>query len=238
MNKVIIIGATSGIGKELAHLYAANDWLVGVTGRRRALLDSLQQDFPGNILTECFDVTGDENIDCIKNLIQQLGGLDLLIYNSGYGEPSESLDWEIDKNTTLINVNGFTEIVNFAFNYFLLEGKGHIAATSSIAAIRGNSFAPAYSASKAYMSNYLEGLYIKAHKLKLPIHITDIQPGFIKTKMAKGNGQFWVAPVDKAAAQIYSGIKKKRRKLYITKRWRLVAWLMNVLPISIYKKIG
>jgi short-subunit dehydrogenase len=238
MNKVIIIGATSGIGKELAHLYAANDWLVGVTGRRRALLDSLQQDFPDNILTECFDVTGDENIDCMKNLIQQLGGLDLLIYNSGYGEPSESLDWEIDKNTTLINVNGFTEIVNFAFNYFVLEGKGHIAATSSIAAIRGNSFAPAYSASKAYMSNYLEGLYIKAHKLKLRIHITDIQPGFIKTKMAKGNKQFWVAPVDKAAAQIYSGIKKKRRKLYITKRWRLVAWLMNVLPIGIYKKIG
>jgi short-subunit dehydrogenase len=150
MNKVIIIGATSGIGKELAHLYAANDWLVGVTGRRRALLDSLQQDFPDNILTECFDVTGDENIDCMKNLIQQLGGLDLLIYNSGYGEPSESLDWEIDKNTTLVNVNGFTEIVNFAFNYFVLEGKGHIAATSSIAAIRGNSFAPAYSASKAY----------------------------------------------------------------------------------------
>jgi short-subunit dehydrogenase len=110
MNKVIIIGATSGIGKELAHLYAANDWLVGVTGRRRALLDSLQQDFPDNILTECFDVTGDENIDCMKNLIQQLGGLDLLIYNSGYGEPSESLDWEIDKNTTLINVTGFTEI--------------------------------------------------------------------------------------------------------------------------------
>ncbi|MDN3658774.1 SDR family NAD(P)-dependent oxidoreductase [Ferruginibacter paludis] len=238
MNKVIIIGATSGIGKELAHLYAANDWLVGVTGRRRALLDSLQKDFPDNILTECFDVTGDENIDCMKNLIQQLGGLDLLIYNSGYGEPSESLDWEIDKNTTLINVNGFTEIVNFAFNYFVLEGKGHIAATSSIAAIRGNSFAPAYSASKAYMSNYLEGLYIKAHKLKLPIYLTDIQPGFIKTKMAKGNGQFWVAPVDKAAAQIYTGIKKKRRKLYITKRWRLVAWLMNVLPIGIYKKIG
>ncbi|MDB5279126.1 MAG: short-chain dehydrogenase/reductase [Ferruginibacter sp.] len=238
MNKVIIIGATSGIGKELAHLYAANDWLVGVTGRRRALLDSLQKDFPDNILTECFDVTGDENIDCMKNLIQQLGGLDLLIYNSGYGEPSESLDWEIDKNTTLINVNGFTEIVNFAFNYFMLEGKGHIAATSSIAAIRGNSFAPAYSASKAYMSNYLEGLYIKAHKLKLPIRITDIQPGFIKTKMAKGNGQFWVAPVDKAAAQIYTGIKKKRRKLYITKRWRLVAWLMNVLPIGVYKKFG
>ncbi|MBC7629074.1 SDR family NAD(P)-dependent oxidoreductase [Ferruginibacter sp.] len=238
MNKVIIIGATSGIGKQLAQLYATNNWLVGVTGRRRALLDSLQKDFPDNILTECFDVTGEENVECMKNLIQQLGGLDLLIYNSGYGESSTSLNWEIDKNTTRINVNGFAEIVNFAFNYFVVEGKGHIAATSSIAAIRGNSFAPAYSASKAYMSNYLEGLYIKAYKLNLPVYITDIRPGFIKTKMAKGDGQFWVAPVEKAAAQIYTGISRKKRKLYITKRWQLVAWLLNVIPIGFYKKIG
>jgi short-subunit dehydrogenase len=238
MKKVIIIGATSGIGRALAQQYAADNWLVGITGRRRALLDELQQVLPDNILTECFDVCGDENIDCIKNLIQQLGGLDLLIYNCGYGEASESLNWEIDKNTTLINVNGFAEIVNFAFNYFVLEGRGHIAATSSIAASRGSSFAPAYSASKAYMSNYMEGLYIKAFKLKLPIYITDIQPGFVKTKMSKGNKQFWVAPVEKAAEQIYKGIQQKKRKLYITKRWRLVAWVMRCIPMYIYKKLG
>ena len=88
------------------------------------------------------------------------------------------------------------------------------------------------------MSNYMEGLYIKASKLKLPIYITDIQPGFIKTKMAKGNGQFWVAPVDKAAEQIYTGINNKKRKLYITKRWWLIAKLMHFIPICIYKKLG
>ena len=187
MKKVIIIGATSGIGRELAKLYAVNNWLVGATGRRKELLQSLQKEFPDNILTECFDVTGTENIGSIENLIQQLGGLDLLIYNSGYGEPSSTLDWKIDNETTQINVNGFVEIVHFAFNYFMAEGKGHIAATSSIAAIRGNSFAPAYSASKAYMSTYMEGLYIKAAKLKLPVYITDIQPGFVNTAMAKSH---------------------------------------------------
>ena len=238
MNKVIIIGATSGIGRELAKMYATNNWLVGATGRRRELLDSLQQDFPDNIITECFDVTGGENIECLKNLTQQLGGLDLLIYNSGYGEPSETLNWEIDKNTTQTNVNGFVEMVNFAFNYFILERKGHIAATSSIAGIRGNSFAPPYSASKAYISTYMEGLYIKAARSKLPIYLTDIQPGFVKTKMAKGNGQFWVSPVEKAALQIHTAIKNKKRIAYITKRWWLIAKLMQCLPISIYKKIG
>lgn len=238
MNKVIIVGATSGIGYELAILYAKNNWLVGVTGRRKDLLQNLQSQFPDNIITECFDVTEGENIECLKNLNQQLGGLDLLIYNSGFGAPSKQLDWEIDKATTQINVNGFIEIVNYTFNYFLLEGKGHIAATSSIAANRGSSFAPAYSASKAFMSNYMEGLYIKAAKLNLPIYLTDIQPGFVNTAMAKGEGKFWVAPVQKAAQQIYTGIQNKKRKVYITKRWGVIAAIMRIIPISIYKKFG
>ncbi len=238
MKKVIIIGATSGIGRELAKLYAINNWLVGATGRRKELLQSLQNEWPDNILTECFDVTETENIESIKNLIQQLGGLDLLIYNSGYGELSETLEWEIDKATTQINVNGFVEIVNFTFNYFLVEGKGHIAAISSISAIRGNSFAPAYSASKAYMSTYMEGLYIKATKLKLPLYITDIQPGFVDTPMAKSPEKFWVSSAEKAAQQIYSAITNKKRKAYITKRWWLIAKLMKIVPMVIYKKIG
>ena len=238
MKKVIIIGATSGIGRELAQLYVKKNWLVGITGRRRPLLDSLQQEFPENIVSECFDVTEDDNIESIKNLTQQLGGLDLLIYNSGYGEPSDYLDWEIDKNTTDINVNGFVEIVNFTFNYFVLEGKGQIAATSSIAGNRGNSFAPAYSASKAYMSTYMEGLYMRVKKQQLPIYITDIQPGFVKTKMAKSAKQFWVSSPEKAALQIYAAIENKKRRAYITKRWWLIAKLMKVMPMFIYKKIG
>jgi short-subunit dehydrogenase len=238
MKKVIIIGATSGIGRELAKIYAQNNWLVGITGRRKNLLDSLQEEFPNNILSECFDVTGDENIKHLQFLLQQLGGLDLLIYNSGVGEPSAKLDIAIDMNTTKTNVLGFVEIVNFAFNYFTLEGKGHIAAISSIASIRGNSLAPAYSASKAYMSTYIEGLYIKACKLKLPLYITDIQPGFVKTNMAKSPSMFWVAPVEKAAQQIFTAIQNKKRKAYITKRWWLIAKIMKWLPNFIYKKIA
>ena len=238
MKKVIIIGATSGMGRELAKLYATSNCLVGITGRRKDLLNTLQQQFPDNILTECFDVTGNENIEHLKNLLQQLGGMDLLIYNSGYGDTSKNLDWEIDLQTTLINVNGFVEIVNFAFNYFTKQGQGQIAGTSSIAAIRGNSWAPAYSASKAYMSNYLEGLQIKAARMNQKIFITDIQPGFVKTKMAKGKGQFWVAPAEKAAKQIFTAIKNKKRRVYITKRWWLIAKIVKWMPFWMYKKFG
>ena len=236
--KVIIIGATSGIGEELAKIYAQQDCIVGVSGRRQELLDSLQQQFPGKIVTECFDVTGNENKKHIENLIQKLGGLDLLIYNSGYAQLFSSLRWEIEKQTTLVNVNGFVEIINIALNYFLKQKKGQIAVTSSIASIRGNSLTPAYNASKAYVSSYIEGLSIKMYKQKLPIYLTDIQPGFVDTAMAQGNGTFWVAPVEKAAKQIYKAIKNKKRRVYITKRWWLIAQILKIVPYCIYKHIG
>ncbi len=236
--KVIIIGATSGIGEELAKIYARQGCNVGISGRRQELLDSLQQQFPNNIITECFDVTGNENTKHVDNLIQKLGGLDLLIYNSGYAQLFSSLRWEIEKQTTLVNVNGFVEIINFGLNYFLQQKKGQIAVTSSIASIRGNSLTPAYNASKAYVSSYMEGLSIKMYKQKLPIYLTDIQPGFVDTDMAQGNGIFWVAPVEKAARQIYQAIKHKRRRVYITKRWWFIAQVLKVLPYSIYKYIG
>jgi short-subunit dehydrogenase len=241
--KVIIIGATSGIGKELAIQFAKDDYTVGITGRRNELLLEVKQLYPERIFTECFDVTGAENIQHTEALISKMGGMDLLIYNAGYGDPSEILDWKIEKQIVDINVNGFIEIVNYAFNYFVKQGHGHIAATSSIASVRGNSFAPAYSASKAFMSIYMEGLAIKARKFKIQnpnisIYTTDIQPGFIKTKMAKGNVQFWVAPVDKAVKQIYRAIKNKKRRVYITRRWVLIAWLMKWIPYWIYKRIG
>jgi short-subunit dehydrogenase len=172
-----------------------------------------------------------------------LDGLDLLIYNSGYGDVSDTLDWEIDKRTTLTNVNGFVEIVNYTFNYFVKQGGGQIAATSSIAAIRENSQAPAYSASKAYMSMYMAGLYLKARRIKkkdqkINIAITDIQPGFVNTKMAKGKGRFWEAPLEKAARQIFDAIQKKKRKAYVTHRWALIAWLLKWMPHFILKRFA
>jgi short-subunit dehydrogenase len=236
--KVIIIGATSGIGRELARIYASNGFHIGVTGRRMNLLLSLREEFPQNIFIECFDVTGKENIPHFQSLIEKLGGLDILVYNSGFGETSKELDWEIENKTTTINVNGFLEIVCYAFNYFLNQGGGQIVCISSIASIRGNSMAPAYSASKAFASIYMEGLWLKARRLKKDIAITDIQPGFVDTHMAKGDGKFWVAPVSKAAIQIYNAIQKKKKRAYITKRWVIIAWLLRHIPGFIYNRFG
>lgn len=236
--KIIIVGATSGIGKELALLYASQGCKLAITGRRENLLNEIKNIYPKNIITACFDVTADNLNSHLTNLVTELNGLDLFIYNAGYGDTSVDLDIEIETTTTQTNVNGFVNALHFAFNYFVAQGFGQIAVTSSIAALRGNSWAPAYSASKAFMSNYAEGLNIKARKLNKNIIITDIKPGFINTKTAKGNKRFWVATPQKAAKQMMEAINKKKRIAYITKRWWLIAQVLKILPYSIYRRLG
>ncbi len=238
MKKVIIIGATSGIGRELAKSYAAAGWLVGATGRRQDYLYTLLLEYPNHIITECFDVTANESLTHLQSLVKKMDGMDLLIYNSGFGDNSETLDWKLDKTTVDTNVNGFIEIINFSFNYFLEQGYGHLAATSSVASQRGSSLAPAYSASKAFQSVYFEGLHIKSKKMKSSIYVTDVQPGFVDTPLAKGSRRFWVSSPQKAAEQIVEAIEKKKWRVYITQRWWLVAKVIKWMPDFIYHRIA
>ena len=239
MQKILIIGATSGIGRELSRLYAAAGHLVGASGRRQEMLDSLQEEYPNYIITACYDATGPhpDTTAHLEALVRKLGGLDLLVYNAGWGDLTEKLDWAIDKETVDVNVNGFLTAIHYGWQYFTAQGHGHLVTISSIAGNRGNRHSPAYSASKAFQSIYFEGLYIKARKMKIPLYVTDIQPGFVDTKMAKGP-RFWVAPADKAARQIALAIKKKRRRVYITRRWWIIAKVFRYLPGWIYHRVG
>ena len=95
--------------------------------------------------------------------------------------------------------------------------------------------APAYNASKAFVSNYLQGLRQKFSKLRLPIIVTDVQPGFVDTAMAKGD-VFWVTSPKQAAQQIFDAIRKQKKHVYVSKRWRLVAWLLKAAPDWLYHK--
>lgn len=236
--KIIIIGASSGIGKELALLYAARGDQVAITGRREALLEDIRQQYPDRIITRSFDVTAPDNREQLESLVADLGGLDLFIYNAGYGGVSKELDWPIERVTTETNVFGFVSLVHYAFTYFCRQGHGQIALTSSVAALRGNSWAPAYSASKAFMSNYAEGLQIKAGRMQKNIIVTDIRPGFVNTKISGGNRRFWMASPQKAALQITASIDQKKRIAYITRRWWIVAQVLKLLPYTLYRRLA
>lgn len=238
MKKVIIIGATSGIGRELAKLYSINGYEVGITGRRTELLNSLASELQTETYKSTLDIQKTKETQlALEELIQKMNGVDLIIINAGTGHLNDNLDWEKEKDTINTNVLGFTAVANTAMHYFLKNGSGHLVGISSIASIRGSDIAPAYNASKAYISNYLEGLRIKASKKNKSITITDIRPGLVDTDMAQGEGLFWVMPPQKVAQQIFKAIETKKRKVYITKRWAMIAFLLKILPEWLYKKL-
>lgn len=238
MKKAIVIGASSGIGRQLAVLLAQNNYKVGITGRRDQLLLNLKVTNPDNFIVSVFDVTDGANLaQKLNQLVNELGGgLDLLILSSGTGKINPPLNQDIEQNTNAVNVIAFTTIACWAFNFFQQQGYGQFAAITSVAATRGSRHAPAYGASKAYQVNYLQGLRQKAGNLKLPIVITDVRPGFVDTAMAQGEGLFWVASVEKASNQIYRAIENKRNVVYITNRWRLVAFIFRLVPGWVYNR--
>jgi short-subunit dehydrogenase len=238
MKKAIVVGATSGIGRQVALLLAERGYRVGITGRRLELLVELQATNPSLFIVSDFDVTNSAKTSALlTQLAGELGGLDLLILSSGTGKINPTLDSGVEKYTNEVNVAGFTAVTNWAFNYFQQQGFGHLSAITSVAGLRGSRQAPAYFASKAYQINYLEGLRQKAVKLKLPVYITDIRPGFVDTAMAAGENLFWLATVEKAGSQILNAIEKKRDVVYITKRWRLIAVVFKLIPRWLFKRI-
>ncbi len=238
MKRAVIVGATSGIGRQLARVLAGHKYFVGAAGRREDLLNELKAEYPGQISIAALDVTDLPTVATkLEALIQEIGGLDLLIFSSGTGHLNPALDFAPEKETIDVNVLGFTQVMDWAFRFFETQGTGHLVGITSIAGLRGGRHAPAYHASKAYQISYLEGLRQKARQQKLPIVITDIRPGFVATAMAKGDKMFWVAPADKAARQIYQAVESKARIAYITRRWSLIAHLLRWLPGMVYERM-
>ena len=159
------------------------------------------------------------------------------VLSAGTGFINPELDWDREQQTIAVNVSGFSAMINVAVDHLQTKGSGHIVGISSLAALRGGAETPAYNASKAFVSNYMQGLRHKFSKLRLPIVVTDVQPGFVKTAMAKGDGLFWVASPEQAAHQIFDAIRKRRTHVYVTKRWRIVAWFLQAAPDWLYHRL-
>ncbi len=235
MPNAIVFGASSGIGKQLALMLVKD----AITGRRLAMLEDLKSSNPDSFIIKENNVQDIDQTERVFNgLINELGTVDLIIHSSGVGYENPELDWQKEYDTIQTNVLGATIIYDLAFKLFQKQKSGHLVAISSIASLRGNRESPAYFASKAYQVNYLESLYFKAKEIKGgKVYLTDVRPGFVDTKMALGDGIFWMASLNKASMQIYSAIKRKKRRVYISKRWNLVAWVLKIAPSWLMKKV-
>ena len=233
---ILIIGATSGIGRVLFEKYVSEGNHLGIVGRRTNLLDELQLQHPYNTFTFAADITKQNEIEqAIHTLCGELGNIDIAIVCSGTGELNPSLDYALEHPTIETNVRGWTFVIDTLYHIFEKQGYGHLVAITSIGGLRGEPMAPAYSATKAYQINYMEALRKKAFKSGGHVTVTDIRPGLVDTAMAKGEGLFWVMSVDKVAHQIYAAIRCKKSKAYVTKRWHFIGIINKNLPFFLYR---
>ncbi|WP_428659361.1 SDR family NAD(P)-dependent oxidoreductase [Runella sp.] len=230
MQKIVITGATSGIGRALALEFSKRGYAVGIAGRRTERLIEIQQQLP-HCVYETIDVTdANAGLEGLKRLVKKLGGMDALIINAGVG----TLDPDFEETDTIISVNvrAFAHQSQWALAYFK-ENRlaGRIVGISSVATHIATAGSELYSASKAFVTRYWQGLRQAAALTGLGISVTEIRPGYVKSEMTAGQkGMFWLSPTEKAAQQIANATERRARVAYITKRWRLIGALLSILP--------
>ncbi len=240
----IIVGATSGIGREVAKLLVREGWRVGAVGRREELLQSLQEECckstdDGCVMTVVADVMQESSVEAVRKLVERMGGMDLFLLSSGIGFRNVALDEAVELRTVATNCEGFVRMVTFAFRWFEQSGvRGHIAVISSIAGTKGLGAAPAYSATKRFQNTYIESLSQLAAMKRLPIDFTDIRPGFVATDLLKGTATYPMlmtpAPV---ARSIVRAIERRKRVCTIDWRYRILVFFWRLIPRCIWVRL-
>ena len=236
--KVIIIGATSGIGREVALIYIAQGWKVGVAGRREAELEALRGAYSEQVSAQVLDVTHEDAPEKLQALIEQVGGMDVFLLSSGIGKQNPTLETGLELTTAATNVEGFIRMTNAAYHYFEQQGHGHLAVISSIAGTKGLGAAPAYSATKGFQNIYMDALDQLARMKKLNIRFTDIRPGFVATPLLNNQKKYPMlmdAPI--VALDIVSAIEKKKRVAIIDWKFRLLVGFWRLIPKWIWLRL-
>lgn len=244
------MGATSGIGQEVARLLAANGYEVGIAGRREERLVQMAQATPGIVAHRQIDVTKEDAPTELHMLIEELGGMDLYFHSSGIGWENVSLDPDKELKTVETNAMGFVRMVSAAYNWFAeqradeakqraegdeqrassKERKARIACITSIARTRGLGAAPAYSATKRMQAHYLECLSQQTRMRHLNIGITDIRPGFVATDLIAGSHFPLQLKAEDVARTIVRAIEQGREVVTIDWRYRLLVAAWQLIP--------
>ncbi|MFO7681568.1 MAG: SDR family NAD(P)-dependent oxidoreductase [Chloroflexota bacterium] len=236
--RAIVIGASSGIGAALVGALAQQGYLVAALARREEQLTAVTQ--PANALSYPHDVTDFDAIPALfDKIVQDLGGLDLIVYVAGV-QPAVALnEYDSQKDKTMIEVNllGAVAWLNLAAARFARAKKGHIVGVSSVAGDRGRVGSPVYNTSKAGLNTYLEAL--RNRLAKKGVTVTTIKPGFVDTVLLENAPKtFWVISPEEAAAEIVAAIQSKRQVVYVPARWSLVGMVVRHIPSFIFRRLS
>ena len=239
MKKIIIIGATSGIGREIAIQYARQGHKVGIAGRRAERLEEIHRLYPEHIATKVIDITRPDAADGLHRLIQKTGGMDIFLQSSGIGHQNYDLTPDIELKTAQTNTEGFIRMVTAAYHYFAAHGLGQIAVICSIAGTIGLGIAPAYSATKRFQNTYLDALEQLARMHRYDISFTDIRPGFVATDLLNDGKHYpLLMRTDRTAAHAITAIRRKRRVAVIDWKYRLLVAAWRLIPRWLWKRMA
>jgi short-subunit dehydrogenase len=240
MKKAIVVGATSGIGREVALRMLERGWALGVAGRHEEALEELRKSYPEQVIAYPIDVMKEDAAERLMSLIRQRGGMDLFFLASGTGRQTLSLEEEIEVRTAETNVIGFIRMVVAAYRYFESADGGHIAVISSIAGTKGLGAAAAYSATKRFQNTYIDALAQLSRRRNIPVWFTDIRPGFVDTPLLNSKEHTYpmLMRADKVSGIIMRALDKKKRVVIIDWRYRVLVFFWKFIPQWLWERMN
>jgi short-subunit dehydrogenase len=242
LTKVVVVGASSGMGEAMARQLASAGADVAIVARRQGELDRLAAERPGKLHPYVHDVA---NVDEVPALFERIerelgGGIDGLIYAAGVMPKLEESEYAFEKDRAMVTVNllGAMAWMNQAAARFEAARAGTILGISSIAGERGRRGNPAYCTTKAALTTYLESLRNRCSRYG--VNVVTIKPGFVDTAMTRGmKGLFWLISAEKAAKLSLALARKgKSGAAFVPSRWALVAFIVRSLPSFIFRKLN
>lgn len=237
MKKAIVVGASSGIGREVALALLAEGWKVGLMARRESAMQELAQAYPGKVEVMVCDITMQNAPQQLLQLVDKMGGVYLYVHAAGIGKAGETLDVTVETQTLQTNVMAFANLIDAIYVYMASHHGGHIVAISSIAGTKGMGIAPSYSASKGFQQLYLQALEQKSRANGDHIYVTDIRPGFVDTALIAGRAYPMKMEVSKVAHGIMKAIEQRKSSVVIDWRYRCLVGLWRCLPNALWRRM-
>lgn len=234
------MGASSGIGLEVAREFAKRGVHLGLASRNTSALEELKREYPSQIEYEPIDVNDPEAPRRLNDLISKLGGMDVYFHVSGIGYDNPDLEPAREAEVINTNAAGFARMIAAAYRYFKTNGRtGRIAAVTSVAGTNGIAQLSAYSASKKCASTYMVALEQRAHIEKVNVKFTDIRPGWIRTPLLKEEKKYPLEiTLQEAVPMIIRAIVKCPRVAYIGPRWGVIASIWRLIPDCLWVRMN
>lgn len=237
MKAVFITGGTTGIGMELAKLYAGKGWKVGVCGRERSKFEESFQTGRDNVSFYQVDVANRNELKAAIADFSKSIGLDLLIANAGIGYKFKTKvpDFEWSYKMVHVNLLGVMYAFEAALDVMIPRSKGQIVAISSIAGYNGLPGVSAYSATKAAVQKYCESLHLDLRQFN--INVTTICPGFVETPLTSSNTHAmpFIVKAPRAAELIARAIEKKKMVYAFPFFFSSIVRILGLLPRTWYR---